>query len=66
MWESLEECSPDKRAPLMGQWRALSKELAELAEASGKGGDPIDEIAARRVARGGATSRLGQTGGRAR
>ena len=66
MWESLQVADADKRAPLMNQWRALDSTIAELESKSEKAGDPLDEIAARRSARGGSTARLGQTGGRSR
>lgn len=66
MWESIEAADPDKRAPLMNQWRALELTIASLSAKTDKAGDPIDEIAARRAARGGATSRLGETERRAR
>ena len=59
MWESIQASDPEKRAPLMNQWRALEAAVAELSAKSEKVGDPVDEIAARRAARGGATSRLG-------
>jgi hypothetical protein len=44
----------------------VGKVVLERADAGdqGKAGDPVDEIAARRAARGGATSRLGQAPGR--
>lgn len=64
MWESIEAADADKRAPLMNQWRALEATIAELAAKSEKAGDPVDEIAARRAARGGATARLGRAQGR--
>lgn len=60
MWESMQQADPDKRAPLMNQWRALDATIADLESATEKAGDPIDEIAARRAARGGATARLGR------
>lgn len=60
MWASIEATDPEKRAPLMNQWRALEATIAELESDSEKVGDPIDEIAARRTARGGATARLGR------
>lgn len=59
MWESIVEAEPDKRAPLMNQWRALEASIAGLESETGKVADPLDEIAARRSARGGATARLG-------
>ena len=64
MWDSITLADPDKRAPLMNQWRALEATIAELEAKTEKTGDPIDEIAARRAARGGATARLGRTAGR--
>jgi hypothetical protein len=51
MWDSMSECLPDKRAPLMAQWRALSAEVAAIADDT-KVGDPVDEIAQRRASRG--------------
>lgn len=59
MWDSMSAVDPDKRAPLMNQWRALEVSIADLVALSGKAGDPVDEIAARRAARGGATARPG-------
>lgn len=63
---SLDEAPADKRAPLAAQYRATLAEIATLTADEKKAGDPVDEIAARRAARGGATSRLGQAAGRAR
>lgn len=63
MWESISEADPDKRAPLMNQWRALESTIAELESKSEKAGDPVDEIAARRSARGGSTARPGRASG---
>lgn len=60
MWASIEAADADKRAPLMNQWRALESTIAELEAESGKVADPVDEIAARRAARGGATARPGR------
>lgn len=50
--DSIDAADPDKRASLVAQWRALEKDAAELAKDAGKVADPIDEIAARRAARG--------------
>jgi hypothetical protein len=61
---SIEAADPEKRAPLIGQMRAILGEIEKLASASEGAGDPVDEIAARRTARGGATARLGQAQGR--
>jgi hypothetical protein len=63
MWESMQAADPDKRAPLMNQWRALEATIAQLESESEKVGDPLDEITARRVARGGATARPGRAQG---
>lgn len=63
---SIHAADADKRAPLVNQWRALEAQIATLTADEKKAGDPVDEIAARRAARGGATSRLGQAEGRAR
>lgn len=63
MWESIGEADADKRAPLMNQWRALEASIAELESKAEKAGDPLDEIAARRAARGGATARPGRAKG---
>lgn len=66
IWSSMLEVNPDypeKRAALMAQWRALEADVAKLQAEVGKAGDPVDEIAARRTARGGATSRLGRAAG---
>lgn len=60
MWASIQATAPEKRAPLMNQWRALEATIASLEVESGKVVDPVDEIAARRAARGGATARLGR------
>jgi len=60
MWESITEADADKRAPLMNQWRALEATIAALESKTGKVADPLDEISARRAARGGATARPGR------
>ena len=64
--ESIGTAPADKRASLIAQYRALLAEIESLQAASEKAGDPLDEIAARRTARGGATARLGRAQGRAR
>lgn len=61
--ESLNEADADKRAPLAAQYRATLAEVAQLESEAGKVADPVDEIAARRSARGGATARPGRTAG---
>lgn len=59
-----DEAKGPARAPLAAQIRAVSADLAALAVDEGKAGDPVDELAARRAARGGATARLGRAQGR--
>ena len=66
MWESIEVADPEKRAPLMNQWRALEVTISEIESQVGKAGDPVDEISARRSARGGSTARVGRAGRGAR
>ncbi len=56
-FDSINAASEDKRAPLIAQMRGILAEIAELESRSEKAGDPLDEIAARRAARGGATAR---------
>jgi len=63
MWDSIEAADAEKRAPLMNQWRALEATISEIESKAEKAGDPIDEIAARRSARGGATARPGRAQG---
>ena len=63
--ESINDAPADKRAPLLGQMRSILAEIEALEAETGKAGDPVDEIAARRAARGGATSRLGHSAGSA-
>ena len=47
------ECAPaDKRAALVAQYRQLLAEIDTLEANGMKAGDPVDEIAARRAARG--------------
>ena len=63
MWDSMQASPEDKRASLMAQWRALEAQIADLEREAGKVADPVDEIAARRSARGGATARARNTAG---
>lgn len=51
-FDSINEAPADKRAPLVGQMRGILAEIAELEANTLKAGDPVDEIAARRSARG--------------
>lgn len=61
--ESINAAPSDKRASLIAQMRGILAEIESLQKASEKAGDPLDEIAARRAARGGATARLGRASG---
>ena len=56
---SILAATEDKRAPLAARLTDVLEQIEKLTPAE-KAGDPIDEIAARRSARGGATARLGQ------
>lgn len=51
LWSSVNSADPEKVAPLAKEYRAVVERLEALTGA-GKVGDPIDEIAARRAARG--------------
>ena len=50
--ESIEYAPADKRAALVAQYRQLLAEIDTLEANVMKAGDPVDEIAARRAARG--------------
>lgn len=56
--ESIFEVEPDKRAPLVNQWRALSAEIAQLEaeEEPAEKGSVLDELKKRRDARGARTA----------
>lgn len=51
LWESVKQADPDKRAPLFARLESVIEQIAELSP-SEKAGDPVDEIAKRRAARG--------------
>jgi hypothetical protein len=61
LWASLAEAPASARAALAAQYRGTLAELAELAVQTEKVGDPLDEIAARRAARGVAASGSGRS-----
>lgn len=61
--ESIMAADPEKRAALIAQYRGILSELAALEKDVGKAGDPVDEIAARRAARGGSTARKRRAAG---
>lgn len=45
---------------LSGRFQSVLAEISDLAKNSEKAGDPVDEIAARRTARGSSTARAGR------
>lgn len=51
LWASLSEADPDKRAPLFARLESVIEQI-DLLSPSEKAGDPVDEIAERRAARG--------------
>ncbi len=57
---SIMDADPDKRASLAARLTDVLAQIAELAPKE-KAGDPLDEIAARRTAQGGATARPRRT-----
>lgn len=60
----IQDCDSNRdMAALVARFQSVLSEISELSAAAGKGGDPIDEIAARRAARGGSTARPGRTAG---
>lgn len=56
LWSSLHAADADKRAPLAARLESVVEQIEQLTPAV-EVGDSIDEIAARRAARGGATAR---------
>lgn len=50
-------------AALSARFQSIIQEIALLSSATGKVGDPVDEISARRAARGGSTARSGRAVG---
>ena len=51
LWTSLSEADPDKRAPLFARLESVIEQIDTLSP-NEKAGDPVDEIAKRRAARG--------------
>lgn len=49
---SIDEAPADKRAALVAQYRAILAEIDGMEADTMKAGDPVDEIASRRAARG--------------
>ena len=55
LWTSLSEADPDKRAPLFSRLESVIEQIDALSP-NAKAGDPVDEIAKRRSARGAVTA----------
>jgi hypothetical protein len=55
LWTSLSEADPDKRAPLFARLESVIEQIDVLSP-NEKAGDPVDEIAKRRAARGAGSS----------
>lgn len=51
LWESIRQADPEKRAPLAARLESVVEQIEKLSPRA-KAGDPIDEIAQRRSARG--------------
>ena len=51
LWESVKQADPDKRAPLFARLESVIEQIDTLSP-NEKAGDPVDEIAKRRAARG--------------
>jgi hypothetical protein len=51
LWDSLRAADPEKRAPLAARLESVVEQIEKLTP-SAKAGDPVDEIAKRRTARG--------------
>lgn len=51
LWESVEAADPEKRAPLVARLESVVQQIEQLSPQE-KAGDPVDEIAKRRAARG--------------
>ena len=51
LWDSVMQADPDKRAPLFARLESVIEQIERLSPQA-KAGDPIDEIAKRRAARG--------------
>lgn len=53
LWESIQVTDPEKRAPLVNQWRALEATIAELAGEGVAEGTGLSEFERRLAERGG-------------
>lgn len=55
LWTSVKQADPDKRAPLFARLESVIEQIESLSPQA-KAGDPVDEIAKRRSARGAGSS----------
>jgi hypothetical protein len=55
LWDSIREAPADKRAPLAARLESVVEQIERLSPTA-KAGDPVDEIAKRRAARGAGTA----------
>jgi len=51
LWSSINAADPEKRAPLFARLESVIEQIERLTPKA-KAGDPVDEIAKRRTARG--------------
>ena len=64
LWESVKQADPEKRAPLFARLESVLEQIERLSPTA-KVGDPVDEIAKRRSARGaGAAASSGRAAGK--
>lgn len=52
LWESIRSADPEKRAPLFARLESVVDAIDAVNSRKPKAGDPVDEIAERRAARG--------------
>lgn len=55
LWSSIKAAEPEKRAPLVARLESVIEQIERLSPQA-KAGDPVDEIAKRRSARGAGTA----------
>lgn len=60
LWASIEAADVDKRAPLAARLESVLEQIERLSP-SAKVGDPVDEIAKRRAARGAGSATSGRS-----
>lgn len=57
LWESVRQADPDKRAPLFARLESVIAQIEAASPPAAKTGDPVDQIAERRAARGAGTAK---------